>query len=233
MEQKIIKEQERFWRIENGGVRAFLFEGTDRAMLVDTGFGDIPIGEIVKDLTALPVFVVNTHADPDHVGGNGGFSEIYIHPAEKERYTRNAPKGAGGKVLPLSEGDEFDLGFWKFEVILTPGHTAGSIMLLEREKGILISGDSIQNGMMYMFGEGRDLSGLIRSLEKIMTMRDKIRIVYPSHSDCPLTPDAVSDVLEGAKKLRGGELTGVKPPFPVPAMLYAAERISFLYDGEA
>lgn len=231
MEQKIIKEQDRFWRIENGGVRAFLFEGGDRAMLVDTGFGDIPIKEIASELTSLPIFVVNTHADPDHIGGNGSFSTIYIHPAEKERYVHNMPKECDPeKLLPLSEGDIIDLGLWKFEVILTPGHTPGSIMLLERDKQMLISGDSIQNGMMFMFGEGRSVPNLIVSLEKIMTMRENIRIIYPSHSECPLTTDIIPYVLEGAKALLNGELKAEKPPFPVPAKLYAAENISFLYD---
>ena len=31
------------------------------------------------------------------------------------------------ELLPLWEGDVIDLGYWKFEVILTPGHTPGSI----------------------------------------------------------------------------------------------------------
>lgn len=233
MQQNIIKEQEHFWRIEDGGVRAFLFEGTDKAMLIDTGFGDIPIKEIAKNLTTLPTFVVNTHADSDHIGGNSGFSTVYLSPADKERYIHRMPKDCDPeKILPLSEGDIFDLGLWKFEVICTPGHTPGSIMLLERDKGILISGDSIQNGMMYMFGEGRSVPKLIASLEKIMAMRDSIRIIYPSHSDCPLTPNIIPYVLKGARALLNGELEGEKPPFPVPAKLYAAEEISFLYNEE-
>ena len=132
-EYKIIKEQEHFWRIENGGVRAFLFEGTEKAMLVDTGFGNIPMKAIVTGLTSLPVFVVNTHTDRDHTGCNGEFDEIYMNPADKERYIRNLPEGGDPeKVFPLSEGDIIDLGIWKFEVIFTPGHTPGSVMLFER-----------------------------------------------------------------------------------------------------
>ena len=232
-EYKIIKEQEHFWRIENGGVRAFLFEGTEKAMLVDTGFGNIPMKAIVTGLTSLPVFVVNTHADRDHTGCNGEFDEIYMNPADKTRYIHNLPKGGDPeKVFSLSEGDLIDLGTWKFEVIFTPGHTPGSVMLFEREKRFLISGDSIQNGMMYMFGEGRNVSELIASLEKIIAMSKDIQTIYPSHAKCPLTSDIIPYVSAGAKALLKGELKGENPPFPVPAKLFSAEKISFLYNEE-
>lgn len=232
-EYKIIKEQEHFWRIENGGVRAFLFEGTEKAMLVDTGFGNIPMKAIVTELTSLPVFVVNTHADRDHTGCNGEFDEIYMNPAEKDRYLHSLLEGGNPeKVFPLSEGDIIYLGIWKFEVIFTPGHTPGSIMLFEREKRLLISGDSIQNGMMFMFGEGRNVSELIASLEKIKAMSNDIQTIYPSHAQCPLTSDIIPYVLTGAKALLTGELKGANPPFPVPAKLYSAENISFLYNEE-
>lgn len=232
-EYKIIKEQEHFWRIENGGVRAFLFEGAAKAMLVDTGFGNIPMKAIVTQLTSLPVFVVNTHADRDHTGCNGEFDKIYMNLSDKERYINNLPEGGDPeKVLPLSEGGIIDLGIWKFEVIFTPGHTPGSIMLFEREKHFLISGDSIQNGMMYMFGEGRNVSELIASLEKIETMSKDIQTIYPSHAKCPLAADIIPYVLIGAKALLAGELKGENPPFPVPAKLYSTENISFLYNEE-
>ena len=233
MEYEIIKEREHFHRIENGGVRAFLFEGTDKAMLVDTGFGNIPMKKIVSELTALPVFVVNTHADRDHIGCNGEFSDIYMHKAEKERYIQNLPAGCSPeKLIALSDGDIIDLGIWKFEVIFTPGHTSGSIMLFEREKRMLISGDSIQNGMMYMFGKGRNVPALIGSLEKIAAMSKDIETIYPSHADCPLTPDIIPFVSDGAKALLEGKLKPEDPPFSVPARLYTAENISFLYNEE-
>jgi len=76
-----------FYRIEDGGVRCFLVEGDDRAMLVDTGFGDGDLRAFAQTLTNLPVFVVNTHADGNHTGCNGQFEEIWMHPAEFDYYT--------------------------------------------------------------------------------------------------------------------------------------------------
>ena len=37
----------------------------------------------MRSLTNLPVLVVNTHGHPDHAGGNGGFDEVYLHPADE------------------------------------------------------------------------------------------------------------------------------------------------------
>ena len=51
MPETVIKVAEHFWRIEESGVRMFLFEGKERAMLVDTGFGTLPLKEIVSGLT--------------------------------------------------------------------------------------------------------------------------------------------------------------------------------------
>ena len=85
---------------------------------------------------------------------------------------------------------------------------------------------------MYMFGEGRNVPELIASLEKIKTMSKDIQTIYPSHAQCPLTSDIIPYVLTGAKALLKGELKGENPPFPVPAKLYSAENISFLYNEE-
>ena len=56
------------------------FDGAqDKAMLVDTGFGIGDLKGLVESLTALPVFVVNTHNHGDHVQGNPQFGKVYIH----------------------------------------------------------------------------------------------------------------------------------------------------------
>lgn len=226
----IKKISEHFWIIEENGVRSFLFEGTQRAMLVDTGFGTLQLREIVTGLTDLPVFVVNTHTDKDHTGCNKDFESVYIHPAEMEHYKNSLPEGCCIEdVRPLWEGDIVDLGHWKFEVILTPGHTPGSIMLLEREKRMLISGDTIQNGDIFMFGAGRNIQALQNSLEKMIGMSDAFDSIWPSHGSYPLTADIIPDILRGAQDLIAGKLAEQEPPWPMPCKKYVCDAVSFLY----
>lgn len=64
---------------EPSHVNTWLVEGSERAVLLDTGLGVAPIRPVAKSLTSLPVSVVNTHYHFDHTGGNHEFDEIAIH----------------------------------------------------------------------------------------------------------------------------------------------------------
>lgn len=231
--ENIIKVEEHFWILEENGVRSFLFEGEKNAMLVDTGFGTLPIRELVAGLTDLPVFLVNTHTDKDHTGCNREFSPVYMHPAEMDHYKNLLPSGCRmADVRPLWEGDILDLGHWKFEVILTPGHTPGSIMLLERGKRMLISGDTIQSGDIFMFGAGRNIQAFQCSLQRMIAMADAFDSVWPSHGGYPLKPDICQGILQGTQDMLAGKLQEQEPPWPMPCKKYVCDVAGFLYDSE-
>ena len=225
-----IKISDHFWIIEENGVRSFLFEGDRKAMLIDTGFGTLQIRELVAGLTSLPVFLVNTHTDKDHTGCNRDFKPVYMHPAEMDHYKNALPEGCRMEnVHPLWEGDIIDLGFWQFEVILTPGHTPGSIMLLERKKRMLISGDSIQDGDIFMFGAGRNMQAFQSSLQKVSALANTFDSIWPSHGSYPLTADIIPSILQGAQDMLAGKLLGQEPPRPMPCKKYVCDAASFLY----
>ena len=224
------KIADHFWIFEEDGVRSFFFEGVDRAMLIDTGFGKLPLPDMVAELTGLPVFLVNTHTDRDHTGCNKDFKPVYLHPSEMEHYQNSLPEDCRMEdVLPLWEGDVIDLGHWRFEVILTPGHTPGSIMLLEREKRMLLSGDTIQDGTIFMFGAGRNMPAFQSSLKRIMGMTDAFDSIWPSHGSYPLTSDIIPGILQGTLDLLDGKLSGQEPPWPMPCKKYTCDVASFLY----
>jgi glyoxylase-like metal-dependent hydrolase (beta-lactamase superfamily II) len=60
-------------------VSSWLVEGSERAVLLDTGLGVAPVRPVVEARTERPVSVVNTHYHFDHIGGNAEFDEIVIH----------------------------------------------------------------------------------------------------------------------------------------------------------
>ncbi len=214
------------WRIEDSGVRCFLIEGSKKAMLVDSGFGTGNIKELAEKLTDKPLFLVNTHVDGDHVGGNNLFETIYMHPLEIKDYNMENNEA---DLMPVKQGDIFDLGDRVFEAIETPGHTPGSIMLLDREQKILISGDSIGMAPVFMFGGRRNIDSYIKSLGKIEKIKEEIETIWPSHGDFPTEPSIIHELIEGAIRLRDGKLEGKKPPFDLPCNLYEYKRIKFLY----
>lgn len=71
-----------------------------------------------------------------------------------------------GNLIPLEEGQIFDLGGMNLEVVELPGHTAGCIGLLYKEEKILYCGDSI-NGFLWLFAEeALNLTDYIETLKK-------------------------------------------------------------------
>ena len=62
-----IKINDNTWRFEDDGVRFFLFCGSEKAALIDSGMKTPDALELARGLTALPIIMINTHADPDHI----------------------------------------------------------------------------------------------------------------------------------------------------------------------
>ena len=223
---KVIMIDENTWRIEeNEMVRCFLFAGTEKAMLVDTGFGTGDLKTVVTGLTDLPIMLVNTHADPDHTGGNASFGTAHMHPSEFANYATHAEDS--GNVRPLWEGDVIDIGGRSFEIVLIPGHTPGSIAFLDRENRIIVSGDSVTSSPIFMFGPFRNLPGYIPTLEKLEAMSGAFDTLYPSHGGFPLGTEEIAAQREAAIRLLAGELDPQEPGRDIPAKLYSYGSAAF------
>ena len=103
--------------------------------------------------------VIITHAHADHIAAlaelvNETNARVYIYEKEVTALydkTLNAEEKVGAKVLPVDEsklaivqdGDIIQLGNISLEVIHTPGHTSGSMILLDKTNNVLFSGDTI------------------------------------------------------------------------------------------
>lgn len=210
MDYEIVQVNQNTWRIEEQGVRFFLLAGTEKALLIDSGMQVHHAKDIAAGLTSLPVFLLNTHADMDHIGSNDQFGSCYMHPAEEVNYHR---AGKTGTIIPVRDGDELDLGNRKLRIIHLPGHTAGSIAVLDVAARVLISGDPVQeHGRIFMFGEHRNMADYISSLEKLKKM-NSFDELWPSHADIPIRPDAIDRLLEGARKVMNGEIVATSGEF--------------------
>ena len=223
---EIIQMNENTWRIEDGMVRMFLLSGTKEALLVDSGMNTPNAKEIAESITELPVKLINTHADGDHIAGNEAFSEFYMHPKEEANYRF---RGKAGKIIPVQQGNVLDLGDRPLEIIDLPGHTPGSIGILDVKNKVLIGGDSIQDGRIFMFGEQRNLPDYIMSMEKLSAYEGRFDEVYASHSTVSVKPDIIPKLIAGAKKILSGEATGEEiDMFGNSVMLYQFEFAGFL-----
>ena len=206
MDIQIIQVNPNTWRIEDGGVRFFLLTGTEKALLIDSGMTVQNAKEIAETLTSLPVSLLNTHADRDHTGSNEEFETFYMHPAEEPVYRRS---GKAGTILPVREGDIIDLGERELKIIELPGHTPGSIAVLDVAGRVLISGDPIQrHGRIFMFGPHRDMRTYIRSLKQLEKRKTEFDEIWPSHADFPVTTDTIKMLCDGAQDILDGKVTG-------------------------
>lgn len=223
-----VKINDSTYRIEDNGVRSLLFIGADRALLMDTGFGAAgSVREIVASLTDKPVTLILSHADPDHIGNYEEFDAASMHPSEMAYFFRNAKPGAA--VCPVWDGDIIDLGGREIEIVLIPGHTPGSIALLDRGNRVIAAGDSVSGGPVFMFDNERSIYAYMASMEKLISLSGAYDEIYPSHGPFPLPPGQVVKALAAAKKLLAGELSPMEPPFPIPAKMYMHDGAGFFY----
>ena len=204
MGYEIIKIDADTWRIEDGGVRFFLLAGQKEALLIDSGMEVKNAKEIAASLTDLPLKLLNTHADRDHVGSNAEFASFYMHPAEACNYYHGPV--AAGRIDPIEDGQILDLGGRQLMIILIPGHTPGSVAILDMDRRVLYGGDTVQDGKIFMFGPYREMHSYILSMEKLMQMRDSFDTVYPSHATFPVSLDLIPALKEAAEKALRGEL---------------------------
>jgi len=195
----------------------YLVTGRQRAVLIDTANGWVDMNALCRELTPLPVTVVNTHGHCDHIFGNVYFQEAHLHPADFSVHDqhfafpqmREAMEKYGfkpAKLIPLAIGETFDLGGFTLETVPMPGHTAGSVGLLDREHRILFSGDGANPHIWMQLPESLP----------VQTLRDTLAALKREHGaefDWLLTghasalePAAIVDgLLKGCDHLLAGQ----------------------------
>ncbi|MDC7126089.1 MAG: MBL fold metallo-hydrolase, partial [Spirochaetales bacterium] len=179
------------------------------ALLIDTGFGFGDIYGAVKKITNLPVIVVNTHGHIDHVQGNKFFDKVYIHKNDigvlklhssliakiflysgNKKVLNTFEKGNKKQFFKrrinnheiIKEGEILDIGGNQLEVIHTPGHTKGSICILDKKNRILYSGDTCSSHVWLFLKQSTNISTYINSIQKVIKRGSEFDIFLSSHS---------------------------------------------------
>lgn len=218
---------------EEEGVRFFLLSGSKKALLIDSGMRTHNAKELARELTKLPLFLINTHADIDHIGSNGEFDSFFMNLAECSNFYNSQRQS--GKIVPVHDGDIIELGDRPLKIIETPGHTPGSIAILDIKKRRIFTGDPIQDGRIFMFGVQREMHAYIHSLERIMSMSGEFDEIFPSHGTCPKSPDIIKKLHGAALEiLTGGGAKGKREEiFGKPIVSYDMGVATFLCDDTA
>lgn len=102
--------------------------------------------------------------------GLGGKGDLYQFWGSR-LYESVLDKSGTGKISPIKEGDVIDLGDRPLKIIDLPGHTPGSIAVLDVKNRVLISGDSVQDSNIYMFGPAEILQITLLALGIFVILR--------------------------------------------------------------
>jgi glyoxylase-like metal-dependent hydrolase (beta-lactamase superfamily II) len=162
------------------------------ALVVDPGMGAAqPLLDRVAANGLTLHLVANSHGHIDHVSDNaplvrGSGAPLAIHELDEARLS--AANNYGFEMEPsvadrhLVEGEQLRIGDLVFDVLHTPGHTAGSVCLYEERAALLLSGDVLFAGT---YGRtdlpGGDDAAMVASLARLARELPTGVRVLPGH----------------------------------------------------
>jgi hydroxyacylglutathione hydrolase len=168
----------------------YLLLGSREALLVDTGArgADVSqaVGELIQQRASkpLPLLVIHSHGHSDHTYGD---------PALRKRSNTRV---IDGQVEALTEFfhmpkwpedvAHYDLGDRLIDVVPIPGHQSASIAIYDRRTGILLTGDALYPGRLYV----RDAKAFAASVDRLVefTRTRQVAHVLGAHIENTRTP---------------------------------------------
>lgn len=174
----------------------YLIFGRDKVLLIDSGAEGGRIRPTVDRLianwltankrTSIPLIVAHSHNHGDHIAGDAAFRDrpdttvVGLKPTDVAGFFGIAqwPEGIG----------QFDLGHRMLSILPTPGHQAAAIMVYDPRLKILLSGDTLYPGRLYV--PVNFLADNRASISRLAAFAagHKIRAVLGAHIEMTRTP---------------------------------------------
>ncbi|HKU26968.1 MAG TPA: MBL fold metallo-hydrolase, partial [Candidatus Sulfotelmatobacter sp.] len=231
----------------------YLITGTKQALLFDTGMGISDIKKITKELTKLPIIVLNSHTHDDHVGGNWQFDTVYgMDTAFTRANAKGSREDAQAELTPdqicgalpagfdakayetrpwkitrfIHDGEKIELGGRTIEVVATPGHTPDAISLLDQGNGLLFTGDTYYPAPIWLFRPETDLDAYAASIRRLAALAPRVRLILGAHNVPVAPPSVLAQLVAAFDQVRAGKVPGTRNADG--KVLYKVGGISFL-----
>ncbi len=168
-------------------------------VLIDAGRNaEAILGNVEKFVDPRKVeFIILTHCHHDHTAGVPALKEateakVLIGEGEvcdlgddvaTGSYLYEEDPAEFGVDGTLEEGDVINLGDWSLQVLMTPGHSPGSISLYEPRAKVLFSGDTLlpHGNIGRTRRSGEAVKVLVKSLERLAGL--DVLVLYPGHME--------------------------------------------------
>lgn len=216
-------------------VMMYLVEGTEKAALIDSGFGVTnTLRHFAESLADRPIACYIAHGHPDHAGAAALFDEIYM--SEKDEpllpislsFERRMGDvfGRGGdsehetycrehivmcNKLPykdIGHGTVIDLGDKKLEIFAIPGHTQGSLAFYNREENYALTSDAFSNrtALVTLPKEKRiGIEAYRDGLERFLAAINDETLLYWGHGTEPMPHNVPKDMLRACQEVLDGK----------------------------
>lgn len=130
---------------------------------------------------------------------------LFHLPMIQEELNKQCHLPKQNKYKELYDGQTFDLGDRELKIIHTPGHTRGSICILDLQKNRLYVGDSIcEKGVLLHFDHSTSLDIFQKSLNKLRDVYPLFDEIYPGHQMYPLSIYWIDDYIRCIDKINYG-----------------------------
>lgn len=163
----------------------YLFVGSTKALLVDTGTGGVDLrGEVTKLLggKAVQLVVAHSHSHGDHVSGDNAFkgqpgtTVVGLQPSAVKQFF-----GISGDA-PAA----FDLGGRVVDVLAIPGHQAAHVAYYDHETRLLLTGDTLYPGRLYI-DDWNSYRASVPRLVGFVDAQRPVSFVLGGHIELPKT----------------------------------------------
>jgi len=195
---EVLQLRPNFYMIAGAGGNVGFQVGVDGVVVVDTGSASSADAVVaaIKKVTTQPIrYVINTSADPDHVGGNAALAK-----AGRTLFTQNADfLGGGASILsveqvlarmsgPSGQASPFPAGAWPSETFNQPrkymylngegieilhqaaAHADGDAIVFFRRSDVVMAGDTFDTTRFPVIdvAKGGSIQGEIAALQKLV-----------------------------------------------------------------
>jgi len=182
------------------GPFVFLLFGQEKALLLDTGANGAQTYNYVQQVmttwlaahgkASIPLVVAHTHSHGDHIAGDSQF-------AGKPNTTlvgtsTNAVIAFWGFQNWPNDLRQFDLGGRVLDIIGIPGHQASHIAVYDHETALLLTGDTLYPGFLFISGavSGGNFAKYKASIQRLVdfTADKPVAWIFGCHVEMKSTP---------------------------------------------